>query len=188
MITIIPYQTRWEGEFGAIAGALRSGIGQLAHRIDHIGSTSVPGLAAKDIVDVQVSVSALDDDLLNRFSALGYSRADEISRDDRPLFDDSIEDEWHKWFFRPPIGQRPTNTHVRVTGRANQKYPILFRDYLRSHPAAAAEYAELKRYLAGQLKDPSIYPIVKGPAVNLIYLAALDWAATSGRQIGSSDA
>ena len=60
MIEIVPYQDRWPGEFAAIGRRLRSALGDAALRIDHIGSTAVPGLAAKDVIDVQVSVLDLD--------------------------------------------------------------------------------------------------------------------------------
>ena len=77
---------------------------------------------------------------------------------------------------------------MRVQGRANQRYPLLFRDYLRTHPATAEAYAELKRRLAQHLADPKTYPDVKDPAVDLIYLAAEDWASVTGWHPGRSDA
>jgi GrpB-like predicted nucleotidyltransferase (UPF0157 family) len=75
-----------------------------------------------------------------------------------------------------------------VQGRANQRYALLFRDYLRAHPATAAAYAELKRRLAQHLADPQTYPEVKDPAVDLIYFAAEDWAVATHWQPGPSDA
>jgi GrpB-like predicted nucleotidyltransferase (UPF0157 family) len=77
---------------------------------------------------------------------------------------------------------------VRVDGRLNQRYPLLFRDYLRTHPATAEAYAELKRHLAENLADRVIYTEVKDPAVDLIYLAAEEWAAASHWMPGKSDA
>jgi GrpB-like predicted nucleotidyltransferase (UPF0157 family) len=77
---------------------------------------------------------------------------------------------------------------VRVQGRPNQRYALLFRDYLRLHPASAGAYAELKRRLAQHLADPQTYPDVKDPAVDLIYFAAEAWAAATGWQPGPSDA
>ena len=59
MIALSPYQPAWPSEFSGLAGRLRRHLGPLALRIDHIGSTSVPGLAAKDIIDIQVTVEAL---------------------------------------------------------------------------------------------------------------------------------
>jgi len=187
-IEIIPYQERWPSELQAIAIPLRNGLGELALRIDHIGSTSVPGLAAKDIIDVQITVAALDSAVVSAMGALSYSQLAHITRDHRPPNMSSAETEWEKLFFRPPLAQRPTNLHVRVQGRANQRFALLFRDYLRTHPATAAAYAELKRRLAKSLADPQTYPEVKDPAVDLIYFAAEDWAAATGWQPGPRDA
>ncbi len=188
MVEIIPYQNNWPVEFRHIATALRGGLGQLALRIDHIGSTSVPGLAAKDVIDIQITVAALDQALQSAMAALGYSQASITYRDHRPPGGKEAEAEWEKWLFQPPPGQRPTNTHVRVQGRANQRYALLFRDFLRAHPATAAAYAELKRRLAAGLADPRAYPDVKDPAVDLIYLAAEEWAALTHWQPGPPDA
>jgi GrpB-like predicted nucleotidyltransferase (UPF0157 family) len=78
-------------------------------------------------------------------------------------------------FKRRPF-QRPTNTHVRIAGRANQRYPLLFRDFLRAHPSYAKSYGELKKRLAANLANSRTYPDVKDPAVDLIYHAAENWA------------
>jgi GrpB-like predicted nucleotidyltransferase (UPF0157 family) len=188
MPTIIDYQPTWPAEFAAIAATLRRTLGDLALRIDHIGSTSVPGLAAKDIIDVQISVAALAPEVLAVLTGLGYIHPEGIWCDHRPPNSSGPDSDWEKWFLREPQGQRMTNTHVRVLGRPNQRYPILFRDYLRAHPATAAAYAELKRRLARELADPMTYPDVKDPAVDLIYFAAEDWAAATGWQMGPSDA
>jgi GrpB-like predicted nucleotidyltransferase (UPF0157 family) len=185
-VEIVPYQSRWPGEFRALAAVLRQGLGDLALRIDHIGSTSVPGLAAKDIIDVQITVAALDQKVLAAMLALGYTQPG-VRRDHRPARAEGPEADWEKWLFNPPPGQRRTNTHVRVQGRANQRYALLFRDYLRAHPATAEAYAELKRRLAQHLADPRMYPEVKDPAVDLIYLAAEEWAAATHWEPASSD-
>ncbi len=187
MVEIIEYQERWPGEFQAIAAILRRELGDLAVRIDHIGSTAVPGLAAKDIIDIQVTVLALDSRIVSVMTGLGYSQPEGIWRDHRPPNAPGADSEWEKLYFRPPAHQRKTNTHVRVQGRANQRYALLFRDYLRSHPATAAAYAELKRQLAQHLADPDTYPDVKDPAVDLIYFAAEDWATATHWQPGASD-
>lgn len=186
----MPYQARWPAEFRAIGGRLRQGLGPLALRIDHIGSTAVPGLAAKDIIDIQITVAAFEPGLVlaAAMEALGYSPLPGLRRDHVPPMAVGPDANWDKLFFRAPAWQRPTNTHVRELGRANQRYPLLFRDYLRAHPATAEAYARLKRQLAARLADPETYPDVKDPAVDLIYLAAEDWAASTGWQPGLSDA
>ena len=85
-------------------------------------------------------------------------------------------------------GQRRVNVHVRQAGKPNQRYALLFRDYLRAHPASAAAYAELKRRLAQHLADLEFYADVKDPACDLIAVAAEDWAKQVGWEPGSSDA
>jgi GrpB-like predicted nucleotidyltransferase (UPF0157 family) len=188
MIVIIPYQNSWPVDFRGIALTLRQGLGGLALRIDHIGSTSVPGLAAKDVIDIQITVTALDDEFLSTMTSLGYTQPEGIWRDHHPPGGEKAETEWEKWLFYEPPGQRLTNTHVRIQGRANQRYPLLFRDYLRAHPATADAYAELKRRLAKNLSNPRMYPDVKDPAVDLIYLAAEEWAKTTHWQPAPPDA
>lgn len=188
MVVIHPYKESWPAEFQAIGAILRQGLGELALRIDHIGSTSVPGLPAKDVIDIQISVTALDDRVISAITDLGYSLPEGAWRDHCPPNFAGPESEWEKLLFDPPTSQRPTHTHVRVQGRANQRYALLFRDYLRAHPATAQAYAELKRRLAGSLADPRRYPEVKDPAVDLIYLAAEEWAAATRWQPGPSDA
>ena len=187
MVKIVPYQESWPADFQRIAAVLRQTLGDLALRIDHIGSTSVPGLAAKDTIDIQITVAAFNDRLMTAMNNLGYTHPAGIWRDHRPPGFDGPESDWQKWFFRPPPGQRSTNTHVRLQGRANQRYPLLFRDYLRAHSASAEAYARLKQQLAQNLADPQSYPEVKDPAVDLIYFAAEAWAEATGWKIQPSD-
>jgi GrpB-like predicted nucleotidyltransferase (UPF0157 family) len=187
MIEIVPYQGSWPADFQAIASRLRQGLGGRALRIDHIGSTAVPGLAAKDVIDIQITVASLNQELIQAMSALGYTQRAGLQRDHPPAGFNGDETEWEKWYFDAPPGQRRTHTHVRVAGRLNQRYALLFRDYLRTHPATAEAYAELKRRLAQNLADPQTYPEVKDPAVDLIYLAAEEWARMTGWHPGLSD-
>ena len=182
MVTIIPYQSSWPEEFRSIASRLRQGLGELVLRIDHIGSTAVPGLAAKDVIDIQVTVAALDDRLARAMEALGFPGKEGVQRDHRPPGVEGPESDWEKLLFQQAPGERRAHIHVRVSGRPNQRFPLLFRDYLRAHPTSAAAYAELKRRLAAGLADPEAYPEVKDPAVDLIYFAAEDWAAATSWQ------
>jgi GrpB-like predicted nucleotidyltransferase (UPF0157 family) len=190
VVEIIPYNDRWPAEFAAIGGALRGALGDLALRIDHIGSTSVLGLAAKDRIDIQIAVAGFEhfDDMRARIEPLGYESRPGFTGDHLPPGWERPESEWEKRFFTTPHGRRAANLHVRVQGRANQRYALLFRDYLRAHPASAAAYAELKRRLAQHLADLSFYADVKDPACDLIAVAAESWARQVGWQPGASDA
>ena len=201
MPEIIPYQSRWPAEFRQIASLLKQGLGEMALRIDHIGSTAVAGLAAKDVIDIQVTVAALDNDLRQAIEALGFPGMEGMQCDHRPPGAAGPDSDWEKLYFHQAAGERRAHIHVRVAGRPNQRYPLLFRDYLRAHPASAAAYAELKRRLAAALANPHAgqeehlprvasidYPEVKDPAVDLIYFAAEDWAAATGWEPGPPDA
>ena len=189
-LEIMPYQPGWPAEYEAIAARLRAALGPLALRVDHIGSTAVPGLAAKDVIDVQITVAALEAEtaeaVTRALAPLGYRPTENASRDHRPPGASGPETDWAKLYFHAPEGQRRTHLHVRAQGRPNQRYPLLFRDYLRAHPATAAAYGELKRRLAASLADPDSYPDVKDPAVDLIYLAAEEWAGAIGWDSGNA--
>ena len=148
IIEIVPYDENWPREFARIAEPLRATLREVALRIDHIGSTSVPGLAAKDIIDVQMTVRDFDAPFEALLGSLGYIRRLDINRDHLPPQVLGPASEWEKRYFQPPEGQRPTHLHVRAQGRANQRYALLFRDYLRAYPVAAGAYGEIKRALA----------------------------------------
>jgi GrpB-like predicted nucleotidyltransferase (UPF0157 family) len=134
MITQVPYREEWPAEFLRIGHGLRSALGDLALRIDHIGSTAVPGLATKDVIDILITARQLDPAVEEALRGLGYSRIERINSDHIPPGQANEAGSWAKWIFNPPSGQRATNLHVRLAGKPNQRYPILFRDYLRTHP------------------------------------------------------
>ena len=188
MIAIVEYDPRWPDEFAAIGASLRAALGTAALRIDHIGSTAVPGLAAKDIIDVQVTVSALDDELLAAMDAAGFGRVRHVS-DHSPPGVELPGHELEKLLFSAPGDARHANIHVRVEGRFNQRYPLLCRDYLRTHPSAAEAYGAVKRALARIVRDDAAaYYDVKDPIFDLIMAGAEDWAATTDWRPGPSDA
>lgn len=187
MIEIVLYRESWPDEFAAIGAALRRALGELAVRIDHIGSTSVPGLAAKDVIDIQISVRELDDRVAEALAPFGYVRLGHIGGDHRPPEAEGPDSDWQKQLFVQPQGRRRANIHVRVENRPNQRYPLLFRDYLRAHPASAEAYSRLKLELARVLDDIGTYSDVKDPACDLIAIAAEDWARAAGWSPGPSD-
>ena len=188
-VQVVEAKASWPAEFTAIAAALRRALGETALRIDHVGSTAVPGLAGKDRIDVQVSVRSLGGrDVSDAITSLGYRAFDGIQRDHRPAGAVGPDADWQKRFFTSQPGERGVNIHVRESGRANERYALLFRDYLRAHPNAASAYAELKRRLAVELRDPRVYPDVKDPACDLIAVAAEDWAEQTDWTPGRSDA
>lgn len=186
-ITIFPYQPHWPEEFRRMGTELRQHLGQLALRIDHIGSTSVPGLAAKDIIDIQVTVRALSPVVGQVLVSMDCLRKEHISHDHLPP-GETDAGRWQKWIFQPPAAWRPAHIHVRISDLPNQRYPLLFRDYLRTHPLAAQAYAQVKTALARlRPQDVDAYYDVKDPVCDIIIAGAESWAAASGWQPGPTD-
>jgi GrpB-like predicted nucleotidyltransferase (UPF0157 family) len=179
-VLVVPYEDEWPWLFREQAAQMRAALGEVALRIDHIGSTSVPGLAAKPVIDVQLSVAALEpvDAFRAPLEGLGYVfRASDPERTKR--------------YFREPPGERRTHIHVRRLGSWNEQFALLFRDYLRAHPDAASRYATLKRRLAARYKQPeqrAQYTDAKDPFIWRTIYAANLWAQQTGWEPGPSDA
>lgn len=184
-IVIVEYRPEWPQEFQRIAGQLADALGNAALRIDHIGSTSVPGLSAKDIIDVQVTVAELNAANLDTlFARAGCVRKVEVDHDHVPPTAPDSAQNWQKLFYSPPADMRPTNIHVRRAGSANGRYALLFRDNLREHPLAALAYAQVKVALARKdATDWDLYYDVKDPVCDIIMAGAEDWAAQTGWRI-----
>ncbi len=187
-IEVVDYRLEWPAEFEAIAGEIRSALGSDAVRIDHIGSTAVPRLAAKDIIDIQVSVADINrnSNLVHRLKALGYDFRTHI-KNDNLVGVESSSPELQKIFFRQPKGQRPANVHVREEGRLNQLYALLFRDFLRADTFVRSAYESVKRELARRFADDvDAYYAIKDPYMDTVYRAALLWKdATSWKPDGN---
>ncbi len=176
-VEIHEYTQEWAREFEEIGDSLRSGLAESAVRIDHIGSTSIPGLAAKPIIDIQVSVIALEpmDGYRDGIESLGYAW-----RRDNP--------EKTKRYFREQLGRRRTHIHVRKLGSWHEQYALLFRDYLRLHPDARDRYEQVKRELAERFRhDRHRYTDAKAPIFWEIMQKADRWAAATGWEPGPTD-
>jgi GrpB-like predicted nucleotidyltransferase (UPF0157 family) len=189
-IVIVEYRHDWVFEFRSAAIALRDRLGSTALRIDHIGSTSVTGLAAKDVIDIQVSVEDLEaPGLEDAIGDAGFLMHSDIVEDHRPPDANGPASDWRKRFAGEREGGRATNLHVRVAGRPNQRYALLFRDYLRTFPPTAAAYASVKRELARHHpEDRDAYVLTKDPVCDLIMVAAVEWADRTSWIPGPSDA
>jgi GrpB-like predicted nucleotidyltransferase (UPF0157 family) len=177
MIVIQDYNPAWPQEFEVIRAELQEILGPRIIRIDHIGSTSVPGLGAKDVIDVQVTVQELSPKIIQKMVNAAYEHWGNIASDHVPLGEDEDPKLWEKLFFNQPSGQRRANIHVRVDGNPNQPYPLLFRDYLRAHPNSARSVELIKREIAKRHADDiETYYDIKDPVYDLVWDAALDWA------------
>ncbi len=187
-LSIVDYDATWPARFKDIGAALRERLGEHALRVDHIGSTAVPGLAAKDVIDIQVTVASLDaadcwpDELLPNLTRKYRGTAD----DHVPPGATGDPRQWtkHLWSERLAI-----HVHVREDGRLNQRYALLFRDYLRADATAAGAYGLLKRALADVVADDwDTYYADKDPARDLIMAGAEQWALRTGWTPGPTDA
>ena len=125
-IIIQNYNPTWPQEFEAIKETLAQVLGPFALRIDHIGSTSVPGLGAKDVIDIQIRVHELTSEIRDMLVAAGYEYAESHTHDHAPLGEDDDPSLWAKLVFSEPIGQRRANVHVRIDGNPDQRYAWCF--------------------------------------------------------------
>jgi GrpB-like predicted nucleotidyltransferase (UPF0157 family) len=188
MIEIVPYQLTWPDEFRSIGAPIRDELGNLALRIDHIGSTSVPGLSAKNIIDIQLTVAGFDPRIAEKLTGLGYLHVERVIADHIPPGGPFQAEEWAKWYFktRPPV--RRINLHVRQAGRRNQRYPLLFRDFLRTHSDSAQAYVRVKTALAHyHADDIDAYCEIKDPVCDIITADAERWAAETHWVPGPTD-
>jgi GrpB-like predicted nucleotidyltransferase (UPF0157 family) len=187
-VVIVPPKDRWHTEFQSAGDSLRNALGALAVRIDHIGSTSVPGLVAKDIIDIQVTVGVLNEvELAVPLARAGFELTSRNRYDHQPSGASGPPSDWQKLFAEPARG-RPINVHVRAAGRPNQRYALLCRDFLRDHSAAAEAYGLFKLRLAALGIDSGVYADIKDPVFDLIVQAAERWATAVRWEPGPSDA
>src|SRR5262245_10976843 len=98
MIVIDACNPAWPTEFERLRSSLQTILAGLATRIDHIGSTSVPGLGAKDVIDIQVTVRELGPDITRRLLEAGYTQCEGITHDHMPCGEDDTPAMWAKLF------------------------------------------------------------------------------------------
>lgn len=177
-VIVVPYDQEWPRLFAELGARLRAELGPVALRIDHIGSTSVPGLDAKPIIDVQISVASFEP--LEAYRE-PLARAGFIHRADNP--------ELTKRYFRETPGERRTHIHVREAGSWAQQFALLFRDYIRTHPQDAQAYVAEKYRLAEECReDRQGYTEAKEPIIWQIMQRADRWSQDVGWSPGPSDA
>lgn len=184
-VRVVPYDEDWPRWASAELATLTAALGDLVLDAAHIGSTSIPQMAAKHVLDLQLSVWDLQE-AAAAFDAplaeLGYVRLP-YERDHVPAGDDSDPGQWVKrtWGRRNHPGG-DVNLHVRVVGSPNERLALLFRDYLRAHPVAVAAYSRFKQVLAAEIVNLEPYTDIKDPVVDLVVAAASDWASAEGWQ------
>ncbi|ANK85743.1 MULTISPECIES: GrpB family protein [unclassified Rhizobium] len=167
----------WIEDFAALKRALM-GAAPAGAYLHHIGSTAIPGLPAKDIIDLQLTVNDLAEVDADAFEQAGFERRP-ITIDHCPPGLELAEGELRKAFYRSK--GRPANLHIRQRGRFNQRYSLLCRDFLRAHPTAANAYALIKQRLAQRFpEDVDFYYDIKDPVFDIIMDGANEWAKLIG--------
>ncbi|MBB3606845.1 dephospho-CoA kinase [Mycolicibacterium sp. BK556] len=149
---LVPADPTWADQARRIVARLNTTCGHRAVRIDHIGSTAVPGMDAKDVIDIQVTVASLEvaDELAEDLLRSGYPRVESITTDvPKPGTDPVL---WHKRFHASGDPGRPTHVHIRVDGWPNQRFALLFVDWLTANPGVQADYLAVKR--TAETKEP----------------------------------
>jgi GrpB-like predicted nucleotidyltransferase (UPF0157 family) len=163
------YDLSWPERFTIWRDRLTAALGPAATRIDHVGSTAVPGLAAKPVIDVQVSVPDLADE-----------------RSYLPLLESAglilrLRETGHLFLWPPPAKPREVHVHVCASGSSWEHNHLLFRDYLRAHPEVSARYAAVKQDLIERWHDDrKAYGEAKTAFVLDTLEAAERWAGTTG--------
>jgi len=176
---LVPHDPAWAAAAQRIMVRVRLMGGDKVIRVDHIGSTAVPGLDARDVVDIQVTVASLAaaDELAEALLPVGFPRVDAVTADP-PLDDDAAR--WAKRLHAAADPGRPAEIHVRVQGWPNQRFGLLLRDWLAADPGVRAEYLEVKRAAL----DAPDYAAAKRPWFARAYPRALAWAERTGWQPG----
>ncbi|WAC55738.1 dephospho-CoA kinase [Gordonia sp. SL306] len=171
----------WAAQGARIVNRLWAVVGDKATAIDHIGSTAIPGLAAKPTIDVQVTVADLGvaDALVDVLADGGFPRVPGIDGD-RPKPDPATgsvdEGLWGKRFHASADPGRPVNVHLRPAGSPGGAFAIDFRDWLRADDAARDEYAQIKKTaMAGADGDLDRYVGAKEPWFDDAYRRVAEW-------------
>ncbi|OXM71834.1 MULTISPECIES: dephospho-CoA kinase [Amycolatopsis] len=176
---LVPYDETWPAQAARALARLRLLTAGRALRVDHIGSTSVPGLPAKDVLDLQVTVSTLAqaDEFADTLSDAGFVRAE------GEWWDDGGGERWAKRFHYGADPGRPVNVHVRSTATPAWRLALLFAAWLRANPPERDAYATVKAKLAEtHATDPSVeaYTEEKQHWVNAAFQRAEQWAERTG--------
>jgi GrpB-like predicted nucleotidyltransferase (UPF0157 family) len=170
-IELVAPDPAWPERFAVERAKIVAALGAKAIRVDHIGSTSIPGLTAKPIIDIDLSVKDADheEDYLPTLIASGYQLR--------------VREPGHRMVRTPNLG---VHVHCCTTGSGWERRHLLFRDWLRYNQADREAYGELKKKLASQdWPDMNAYAQAKSVCITEITARAEKWAADSGWSMSS---
>lgn len=172
---LVPYDPTWPAQAHRIIERLKTACGHHALRVDHIGSTAISGMDAKNVIDVQITVASLAvaDELADTLADIGYPRIEGITSDvphsDQPSL-------WRKRIHASADPGRPAHIHVRVDSWPNQQFALLFTDWLRANPGVREDYLAAKRRAVATPE----YTEAKEPWFLDNYRRAWEWADSTG--------
>lgn len=180
---LVPHDPTWPDQAARLIARIRNALGDKAVGVQHIGSTSVPGLAAKDVIDLQVGVGSLagadEPAFVAALADAGFPRVDGVAQDrPKPSLPDPAQ--WRKRFHASADPGRAANLHVREIGSAAWRFALLFPDWLGQVPAEQADYEGEKRRLAGCSATTETYAAAKEPWFDRAHERALEWAERTG--------
>ena len=160
-VRLVPYHAGWAHLYGAEKARLQGAVGDHVLDIQHVGSTAIPGIVAKPILDIAVAVHSFEAAYVcvGPIEALGYEYVGENGIPRRHYLVRRDFD----------TGQTIVHLHMNELGGPDWKTQVLFRDYMLAHPEAAEEYTALKRGLAAQFpRDREAYTDGKAPFIERI--------------------
>lgn len=181
---LVDYDPSWPIRAATLIETLTGRLGPPTRRIEHIGSTAIPGMGARDVIDLQVSVDDLEGSPA-AFDAplrtLGFERS-AIKADHVPAgVPGGQPGRWEKQLWTRRVHpEGDVNLHVRRVGSPNERLALLFRDWFRTQRAAVPAYTAFKRLLAAIANDTTIYADVKDPVVDVVISVAEEWAIATG--------
>jgi GrpB-like predicted nucleotidyltransferase (UPF0157 family) len=175
-VRVVDADPTWPARFAAEAAQIRAALGPSALWVDHVGSTAVPGLAAKPIIDIQVSVAQIQpmDRYRPALERLGYRHTP------YPDPDGVVR---YPFFGRPPTRPRAFHVHVTQAGSHHERRHLAVRDFLRAHPDQARGYERIKRAAAARHPgDRPGYMAAKQAFVDDLERRALHWSGQDIRR------
>ncbi len=179
--TLVAADPEWPEQAQRLIARLRLTCGASALRIDHIGSTAVPGLDSKDVIDLQITVRDIDaaDALAEPLSQAGFPRLEGITTDNpKPVAGAADVDAsmWVKRIHGSADPGRLANIHLRIDGGPAEQFAVVFRDWLRANTDVRDEYLEVKRQaVAAAQSELDAYVEAKEPWFDAAYERAWEW-------------
>ena len=183
---LVDYDPDWPVAAARLGARVLMAVGERGLRVDHVGSTSVPGLAAKDVIDLQLTVSTMDDAevVAGPLTEAGFIARPEVLDDQAHTGDPA---QWRKRYHASADPGRPAHLHVRAAGTESWRFALLFGAWLRAEPEVAAEYLALKRELADRFAadgNTARYADAKEPWFTEAYPRMEEWASRTNWQPG----